>query len=130
MKETSVREEEEDEEMKSHVNRIFQIMVEEGAIELTGLNDDGEPVYRITPECLEIFPEFYSSFTEQINNVATTLWELNIVGMTFNEELDTVVYFDESNLGPLAHYLHELDDDQVELLIALGAPIERRGTLQ
>lgn len=128
MRETSV--DEEDEQMKSHVERIFQIMVEEGAIELTGLNDDGEPVYRITPACADIFPEFYVSFTNQINDVATSLWNLNVVGMTFNEALETVVYFDESNLVPLSHHLHELDDDQIELLIALGAPIERRESPQ
>lgn len=115
-----------DEEYESHVEKIFEIMVREGAIELTGMNDDGEPVYRITPECESIFPEFYQSFSQQITSVAYSLWERNIIGMTFNDNLETIVYFDESNLSPLAHHLQDLDDEEVEFLIALGAPIDRR----
>lgn len=111
---------------ESHVERIFQIMLEEGAIELTGMSDDGEPVYRITPECASIFPEFFKTFTDQVSYAVHDLWMKNIVGVSFDDNLETLVYFDETHLQGLSEHLNNLTDEQATILLALGAPIEER----
>jgi len=109
---------------ESHVERIFEIMLQEGAVELTGMSDDGEPVYRITPECASIFPEFYEMFTQQVSDAVEDLWLKDVIGVSFGDELETLIYFDENNLEPLANHLNDLTDEQAQILIALGAPIE------
>jgi hypothetical protein len=107
------------------VDYIFNLLQESGAIELTGLDSNGQPTYKITDICEEVFPEFFKMHKSGINEIANTLWQKGIVDMTFGaKEEDQKISFTEHNYEQLQAQIDTLSEDEIQFLIALGAPIK------
>jgi len=104
--------------------QLFSLLLESGAIELTGVDQTGEPTYRVTPKCEEVFPEFYEFHTKMMNQTATELWNMGVIEMEFNMQGESVS-FNSNNYARLKEVVDELSEDQVVFLEAIGAPIKR-----
>jgi hypothetical protein len=89
-----------------------------------GLDDNGEPTYRITKKCEEVFPEFYAYHRSMMNSTANELWQMGVIEMKFNAKGETVT-FNYQNYTRLKEVMHELTSEQLAFLSVLGAPIER-----
>ena len=89
-----------------------------------GLDDNGEPTYRITKKCEEVFPEFYAYHQSMMNSTANELWQMGVIEMKFNAKGETVT-FNYQNYARLKEVMHELTSEQIAFLSALGAPVER-----
>jgi hypothetical protein len=107
------------------VDGIFQHLLDTGALELTGMSPSGEPTFRVTEKCQEIFPEFYEQHKKSIGNIAYELWAMGLVEIRFDEDdLEDKVSFNENNYEKLKEVYEQLSIEQVEFLQLLGAPIE------
>lgn len=107
------------------IDLIFGLLVEAGAIELMGVSQEGEPVFRVTEKCKEVFPEFYEMHKADINRVAYELWDLGVIEVTFKDDEERIS-FDERNYERLKEVIETtgLTEEQAEFLRSLGAPIE------
>lgn len=75
-----------DQEEDERVDRLFNYLVEEGALELISIDPESEePLYRITPKCREILPELYEEFQSETNQTIFDLWQLGIIDVRFGE---------------------------------------------
>lgn len=115
----------EDEQVES----IFEFLLDTGAIELTGMNAFGEPAYRVTKKCEEIFPEFYKVHLESISHMANDLWQRGLVDITFTDEAESIS-FGEANFEVLQDVYKELKPEEIEFLTSLGAPINVKVNLE
>ena len=104
--------------------QLFSLLLESGAIELVGVADGGEPTYRVTEKCQDIFPEFYDFHLQSMNNTANELWQLGVIEMSFTAQGESVK-FTTQNYARLKEVIDYLDDEQIKFLEALGAPIKR-----
>jgi len=107
------------------VEAIFEYLIAEGAIELQGMSPSGEPTFRVTEKCEEIFPEFYEQHKKSITDTANELWRMGLVEIVFAEDnLEDRVIFKQKNYEVLKEVYEDLTIEQVEFLQMLGAPIE------
>ncbi len=104
------------------VNEVFGLLQESGAIEWVGLDLAGEPVYRLTDKCQEVFPELYEMHKAELSQTANELWQMGVIDMVFRNSEEAVV-FTQANYLKLKEVLHELTPDQLSFLVAMGAPI-------
>jgi rRNA pseudouridine-1189 N-methylase Emg1 (Nep1/Mra1 family) len=77
---------------------FFQYLLEKGAMEPYGVNDDGEPLYRFNLDILEeVLPEAAEVIKEEIDNDLMHLYEMGLIDISYNENLD--VTFSVSEKG-------------------------------
>jgi hypothetical protein len=105
------------------VDFIFNILIEQGAIDLIGMSPDGEPVFRVTQKCKDVFPEFYEAHVSDINRIAHELWQMGVVELIIKDEGDRVA-FTKNNYERLAEVIDEITEEQAEFLRSIGAPID------
>lgn len=76
----------EEQEEEERVDRLFNYLVDEGALELISIDPESEePLYRITPKCEEILPELYYEFQSEMNQTIFDLWQLGIIDIKFGD---------------------------------------------
>lgn len=77
-------------------DEFFQYLLKEGAMEPYGVNEDGEPLYRFNIEVLDqIFPEVAESIREEIDNDLAHLYEMGLVDISYNENLEATFSISE-----------------------------------
>lgn len=86
---------------------------------MLGLNDDGEPVYRITEKCKDVFPEFYDMYRQEISDTAAYLWKLGIVEIKFNPDTSVSVYFTADNYTNYRKHKADLTEEHIVFLDAV-----------
>jgi hypothetical protein len=76
---------------------LFGLLLEIGAVEFYGVSGDtGEPIYRITDLCEEIFPELWQAQVQHVGETANRLWQMGLVEINLSAKGETV-YFREHN---------------------------------
>lgn len=67
---------------------LFNMLVEEGALVLTGMSESGEPTYAVTEKCREVMPDLYEQMKMDFNTVLTELWTWGIIDYNIAETSD------------------------------------------
>ena len=103
---------------EDNLDEIFNIMLSLGALEISGIDDDNEPIYRVTEKCKDLFPEFYAMHQETVNQITFELWKLGVVDITFHED-QTEVSFRKHNLEKFLELEESLTPEQVSVVDTL-----------
>jgi hypothetical protein len=86
---------------------MFIDLIENGAIEFAGLNEDGEPIYNFTDKLKDINPDLFDIHQTQLNREVMFLWEQGFITVDLLQDNPDVGLteksFDEK-------YVDELDD--------------------
>lgn len=109
---------------EERLEAVLQYLIDEGALEFVSVSDDGEPVYRMTRRCREVFPELYDSHMADVNRVANSLWQLGVVEIEFSEASEDVTV--RMSLDNYRRYLTlkgSLSEEQVQFV---GAVVDER----
>jgi len=109
---------------KDAADQLFSLLLESGAIQLVGMDESGEPTYRVTGKCEEIFPEFFDYHHQMMNQTANELWQMGVIEMQFTAKGESVS-FNSKNYERLREVIDTLTDEHIQFLEALGAPIKR-----
>lgn len=113
--------------LDDETDTVFEFLLGTGAVELSGMSPWGEPVYRVTAKCAEIFPEFYKVHREELNNTAYSLWARGVIDISFEDE-DERIIFNETHYERLKECVDDLNRSEVEFLVTLGAPLNVQTT--
>lgn len=100
----------------ARIQEIFRILEETGCLIWFGLDKNGEPVYRLTEKCKEVFPDLYAMHTADINRVANELWQLGVVDLIFNEGDSDRVTFTANNYQRYIKVKDKLTEEQRNFL--------------
>ena len=100
------------------VQELFEVLLEQGALEILGYDHQNEPVYRFTQKCARDFPELYAIHQAEVNKTANELRQLGMVDINFNDE-DMTVTVTEDNYRNLRDYGEELSEEHLSFLQAL-----------
>ena len=60
--------------MPDEIDLLIEKLILIGAMEVSGINEDGEFLYGFTPKLKEINPELFNLIHESINNGIMSLW--------------------------------------------------------
>jgi hypothetical protein len=71
-----------------------------GAIELAGMDSDGEFIFNITNRAKILAPELWQAHQEHVDESLIELYNKGLINVTYNEDLEAVI--EMSNEGKLA----------------------------
>ena len=75
---------------------LVQYLVSIGALEYVFTDDDGEPIYRLTPEAKDLVPELYEEHMKDFNSVVFSLWSKDLIDIIFDENGEPLVGINEN----------------------------------
>lgn len=106
------------------VRQIFEILTTTGAIEWYGVNKHGQPIYRFTDLCKDVFPELYAMHAAELSQTTNELWQLGVVDVVFGSDTDRVT-FTKENHRRYREIRDQLTQEQEELLeVIVGVSLE------
>ena len=65
--------------------------IEIGAVEISGIEEDGEFIFKITEKAKEIAPQLWKAHQEHVDEVLLGLFEEGLLNVTYNEDLEAVI---------------------------------------
>lgn len=99
------------------VDEMFNQLLELGALQLISINDDGEPIYRVTEKCKDIFPELYYMHKEEVDEITFSLWQLGIVDISLGDApANDSFSFNKNNLDTFFELEHTLTEEQIQVV--------------
>lgn len=84
---------------------LFEHYISIGVIELSGVNEDGEPMYRLNEAAKDLAPELWEMHLSMVDETILELFQKDLVEIEYDEELNANI-----RLSPLG----------IELLKELG----------
>jgi hypothetical protein len=78
--------------------------IEIGAIEIAGVDKDGEILFSITEKAKEIAPELWESHQEHIDNTLIDLYEKGLIEVEYDENLEAGIRLSEAGIEASREY--------------------------
>jgi hypothetical protein len=73
----------------------LEYYIEIGAVEVAGIQEDGQFLYEITEKAKDIAPELWESHLDYIDNTILDLYEKGLVEIEYNEDLEASISVSE-----------------------------------
>ncbi len=89
--------------------------MEMGAVELAGMDKDGEFIFQITEKAKDIAPELWEAHQEHVDRSLIQLYEAGLINVTYNDNLEATIEMSEEghemakDLGLVEINMHEED---------------------
>jgi hypothetical protein len=65
--------------------------LEIGAIEVMGIEDDGEFIFKITDAAKELAPELWEAHEDHVNSTLVELYEKGLINVSYDESLEAII---------------------------------------
>lgn len=73
------------------INERLEYYLDIGAIELVGMDEDGEILYCVTEKAEEIAPELLQAHQEFVDRTLLELYEKDLISIEYNEDLEAII---------------------------------------
>lgn len=77
--------------MDEHEERIAHYL-EIGAIDIEGVDENGEIIYSISEDAKEIAPDLWEAHTEYVDNALVDLYGQGLISIEYNENLEATIH--------------------------------------
>jgi DNA-binding MarR family transcriptional regulator len=65
--------------------------IEIGAVEVAGIDEEGEFIFKVTEKARELAPELWDAHTEHVDEVLLGLFEKGLLSVSYNEDLEAEI---------------------------------------
>jgi hypothetical protein len=87
--------------------------MEIGAIEISGVDEDGEIIFKITDKAEHLAPELWQSHKDYIDETLLDLYEKDLISVEYNENLEaTITLTEEAKKIARQHGMIEIEDNE------------------
>jgi hypothetical protein len=93
---------------------MVQYLISIGALEHVFDDEDGEPVYRLSPTAKELVPDLYEEHIKEFNTVVFSLWQKNLIDLVFDEDGEPLIGVNENTTNDVM--TKELDRQEKEAI--------------
>ena len=69
--------------------------IEIGAVEIAGIEEDGEFIFKITPQAETLAPELWEAHQDHVDGVLLDLFERGLLSVTYDENLEAHIELSE-----------------------------------
>ena len=97
---------------------IIDALIEAGALELTGMDKDGDPVYRVTEKCKYLFPDLYYEHMKNTDDISFGLWQKGLLEIAFSDD-STHISLSPENYLRYTQMEDELSEEEKNLMFVL-----------
>lgn len=73
----------------------LEYYIEIGAVEIAGIEEDGEFIFKITPQAETLAPELWEAHQDHVDGVLLDLFEKGLLSVTYDEELQAHIELSE-----------------------------------
>jgi hypothetical protein len=73
----------------------LEYYIEIGAVEIAGIEEDGEFIFKITPQAQTLAPELWEAHQEHVDGVLVDLFEKGLLSVSYDENLDAHIELSE-----------------------------------
>ena len=86
--------------------------IEIGAIDIVGVEDDGEFIFKINPIAKEIAPELWETHQDHVDGVLLELFEKELVTVIYDENLNaTIELTEEGRIAAKEYGIVEIEEE-------------------
>ena len=65
--------------------------IEIGAVEVAGIDEEGEFIFKVTEKAKELAPELWEAHAEHVDEVLLGLFEKGLLSVSYNEDLEAEI---------------------------------------
>ena len=95
-------------------DELIEYLLSIGALEYVFTDEDGDPIYRLTPEAKDLVPDLYEEHMKDFNSVVFSLWSKNLVDVVFDEDGEPMIGLNANTDN--AEMIKKLDKQEKEVL--------------
>jgi hypothetical protein len=94
-------------------DRLFEYYMEVGAIEISGVDEDGEIIFKINDQAEHLAPELWQAHKDYIDETLLDLYEKDLISVEYNENLEaTITLTEEAKKIARQHGMIEIEDNE------------------
>jgi hypothetical protein len=106
-------------EPEEEVEDIIDFLLETGALELTSIDKNGDPVYRITSICKDLFPDLYYEHMKNADDTSFALWQKGLLEIAFADDGTNYITMTAENYLRYLDIADQLSEDEESLMFVL-----------
>jgi hypothetical protein len=92
--------------------RDLEHYIEIGAVELSGVDEYGEVIFKITDKAELLVPELWQAHKDYIDQTLLDLYEKDLISVEYNENLEaTITLTEEAKRIAREHGMIEMEED-------------------
>jgi hypothetical protein len=92
---------------------LFEYYMEIGAIEISGVDDHGEIIFKINDQAEQLAPELWQAHKDYIDETLLDLYERDLISVEYNENLEaTITLTEEAKKIARQYGMIEIEDDE------------------
>lgn len=76
-------------------NDLFDYYMEIGAIELSGIDEFGEIIFKVTDKAKKIAPELWKAHADYVDETLLDLYSKDLISVEYNENLQATISLTE-----------------------------------
>lgn len=93
---------------------LVEYLLSIGALEYVFDDEDGEAVYRLTPDAKDLVPDLYEEHMKDFNSVVFSLWRKNLIDVVFDEDGEPLIGINDNTINE--EMIKELDKQEREAI--------------
>jgi hypothetical protein len=70
---------------------MMDYMIKNNYIQSVGIDEDGEPIYKMTQDLIEDYPDIFEAHMEFTNELLFSVWQKGYVEMTMTEDGEWII---------------------------------------
>ena len=69
----------------------LEYYIEIGAVEISGIDDSGEFIFKVTEKARELAPQLWEAHQDHVDDVLLDLFEKGLLTVSYNEDLEAEI---------------------------------------
>lgn len=86
------------------MDEVFEYYLEIGAIEISGVDKDGEILFSVTEKAKELAPELWQSHQEHVDETLIDLYKKGLIEIEYNENLEADIKLSDAGIEASKEY--------------------------
>jgi hypothetical protein len=78
--------------------------IEIGVIEIAGIDEEGEFIFKVTPKAKDLAPELWDAHEQHVDEVLLGLFEEGLLNVSYNENLEAHIELTEEGKAVAKEY--------------------------
>jgi hypothetical protein len=82
----------------------LEYYIEIGVVEISGIDDEGEFIFKVTPKAKDLAPELWQAHEQHVDEVLLGLFEEGLLNVSYNEDLEAHIELTEEGKAVAKEY--------------------------
>lgn len=95
-------------------DELIQYLLSIGALEFVFIDEEGEHIYRLTPEARELVPDLYDEHMQNFTSSVFSLWSKDLIDVVFDENGEPLIGINDNTENE--QLVSELDNQDKNIL--------------